>query len=451
MDNLTQHVAEKKSFEDLLARLLWTQLQASGVPERGGQRDALRAAVGAPGTLRLWLDESLDVLAERGLLADDNELFRPTAKSLDERDPWQEFEQRRRNWNQTGAVAPVLDLVETAVRAIPDVLSGSRRATDVLFPGGSLSLASTAYQANPVADHFNAVVAETVAAIVKARTSLDPSASIRIIELGAGTGGTTSTVLPRLEEFRGRIEEYCYTDISRAFLTHGKSAYADQYPFLETQLFNVEKPLPEQNMQTGQYDIAIATNVLHATKDIRRTLRNVKAVLRANGLLIINELVQHSFATHLTFGLLDGWWLHEDTHLRLRGSPILTPDAWKRVLRAEGFNGMMSPEKANPALEQLVIVAESDGLVRQRNSAALAAKPGPAPERVSEPRVVPFTPRAKQLSPVAEAAPELQQRLRGHLTNLFGKALGIAPAEIDPTTPIETYWCGFYSFGAADK
>jgi amino acid adenylation domain-containing protein len=443
MNNLTRHVEEKKSFEELLARLLWIQLKASGIPETGGPRESLQAAVGARGVLRLWLDESLDILAERGLLTNENEHFRPTTSARNERDAWQEFEQRRHTWNQSGAVAPVLELVETAVRAIPDVLSGRRRATEVLFPGGSLTLAATSYQANPLADHFNGIVAATAAAIVKARTSLDPAASIRIIEIGAGTGGTTSIVLPRLDEFRARIKEYCYTDISRAFLTHGTSTYGERYPFLETRLFNVEKPVSEQDIPVGQYDFAIATNVLHATKDIRRTLRTVKAVLRTNGLLILNELVRHSFATHLTFGLLDGWWLHEDTHLRLRGSPILTPENWRRVLEAEGFNGVMHPEKADPALEQLVIVAESDGLVRLRNNTAIAAstesKATPAPERKREPRVVPFTPRAKQPPSVAEATSDLQPRLRGFLTNLFGKVLGVAPAEIDPTTPVETY------------
>ena len=45
-----------------------------------------------------------------------------------------------------------------------------------------------------------------------------------------------------------------------------------------------------QGFPVGQYDIVFATNVLHATRNMSRTLQQCKALLRKGGLLIANEL-----------------------------------------------------------------------------------------------------------------------------------------------------------------
>ena len=55
-----------------------------------------------------------------------------------------------------------------------------------------------------------------------------------------------------------------------------------------------------------QYDLAIATNVLHATPFIVNTLRNCRLLLRPGGLLIINEVLATSAFAQITFGLTDG-------------------------------------------------------------------------------------------------------------------------------------------------
>jgi hypothetical protein len=67
-------------------------------------------------------------------------------------------------------------------------------------------------------------------------------------------------------------------------------------------------------------------------------LSNVKGIIRAGGLLILNELSKKTLFSHVTFGLLDGRWLYEDEEIRVPGSPILHPEAWKRVLRKKGSN-----------------------------------------------------------------------------------------------------------------
>ena len=61
---------------------------------------------------------------------------------------------------------------------------------------------------------------------------------------------------------------------------HAEKEYGADNPFLTYQLFNVEKPAAGRGLHLRTYDIAIAANVLHATKNIRKTLRTAKAVLK---------------------------------------------------------------------------------------------------------------------------------------------------------------------------
>ncbi|MBJ8192670.1 methyltransferase, partial [Bacillus cereus] len=100
----------------------------------------------------------------------------------------------------------------------------------------------------------------------------------------------------------------------------------------------VEEPIAGQGVETGKYDIVIAANVLHTAKDIRQALRNAKAVLKSNGLLLLNEITGSSVFTPLTFGLLDGWWAYEDPEWRIPGCPGLHPQIWETVLDKEGFH-----------------------------------------------------------------------------------------------------------------
>jgi acyl carrier protein len=80
----------------------------------------------------------------------------------------------------------------------------------------------------------------------------------------------------------------------------------------------------------------------------------------------LNEGSQNNIFATLTFGLLDGWWLYEDEHLRIPGSPLLYPATWQKILEEEGFQHIHFPVEAAHAFGQQIIIAESDGIVRQK-------------------------------------------------------------------------------------
>ena len=203
-------------------------------------------------------------------------------------------------------------------------------------------------------------------------------------------------LLAKLRELNGhQVQEYCYTDISRGFLLHGEQAYAAANPFLTYRLFNVEESLAPQEVPQAAFDIVIAVNVLHATSNIRRSLRNAKAALKKHGLLLLIEMSANTLFSHLTYGLLEGWWAYDDAELRLPGCPALSPQSWRSVLEGEGFQEIFSPTHHLVDWGLQVIVAESDGVVYQRRR---PSRPEPAARMPEH-----STPDAQKPAPTRQA------------------------------------------------
>ncbi|KAF9373357.1 hypothetical protein CPC16_001887, partial [Podila verticillata] len=305
---------------------------------------------------RQWHAHSLYLLGARGLLA------QTPGESAELWTQWEAYCAAAQN---RPALRAQIQLVDATLRALPAVLRGEMAATEVLFPQGQLNRIEGVYRNHPVADYFNAVLSERLIAYVQTRLQADPQATLRILEIGAGTGGTSTMLFTQLVPYASQIEQYCYTDMSMAFLLHAQQHYAPQAPYLHTQKLDIERNPMNQGFALGYYDVVVAANVLHATHDIRRTVRHAKALLKDNGLLLLNELTETGLFAHLTFGLLDGWWLAEDRALRIAGTPGLRPPIWRQVLAAEGFEAITFPAEAAHGLGQQIVVAFSNGVIQQ--------------------------------------------------------------------------------------
>ncbi|MCA1195600.1 SDR family NAD(P)-dependent oxidoreductase [Saccharopolyspora sp. 6V] len=370
-----------------LSRCVAAELRAAGLDP--AEDLAQQHARGVDARFDGWLTATLRTLTEHGLIDAAGNWAPGTEDAAAARADWQREAPR---WAELNAdLRAPLRLLERTLPALGDVLRGRTTATDVLFPQGSFDLVAGVYRDNRVAEHFNAVLAEQVVAHLRARRAADPAAPLRVLEVGAGTGGTTGPVLDAVERSGIRLAEYCYTDLSQAFLHNAQDTFGPGRDFLGYRLFDAAIPPQEQGLDAGAYDVVIAANVLHATENIRPALRNAKALLRGGGLLALNEISGFYLVNHLTFGLLDGWWLYDDPELRAPGSPALSPESWRRVLHQEGFTGLAHPAADALALGQQIVVAHSDGLAR-------------APR--GEPQVTELAPVAAQ---AAQAAPVVER------------------------------------------
>ncbi|TCS93646.1 SDR family NAD(P)-dependent oxidoreductase [Hazenella coriacea] len=435
-------LTEDLEMNELLYKLLLSQLQSLGLIVDN------KIGIGRPHfSKRLqplygkWLEESLAVLVQNHYLkleGDSYTVVDPTSLDLDTL--WKEWELKKLSWMEDRNMKAMVVLVDATLKALPDILTGKVPATDIMFPNSSMELVEGIYKQNQVADYFNEVLADTLVAYIQERVKQDPDTPIRIMEIGAGTGGTSATVFRRLKPYQVQIQEYCYTDLSKAFLMHAEKEYGWENPYVTYQIFNVEEPIAGQGIEAGGYDVVIAANVLHATKNIRETLRNAKAVLKNGGCLLLNEMAGNSLFTHLTFGLLEGWWLVEDPELRIPGCPGLYPENWKSVLENEGFHSVFFPAQENHSLSHQIVVAESDGVIRQKQLIQqYISSPKQNIDMDPKVKVQPFGQKKQIKKTEAMTDDWLREKSTAYFAKLIGETLKIPVNRIDSSDPLENY------------
>jgi enoyl-CoA hydratase/carnithine racemase/NAD(P)-dependent dehydrogenase (short-subunit alcohol dehydrogenase family)/acyl carrier protein/SAM-dependent methyltransferase len=326
--------------------------------------------------------------------------------------------------DQFPVLGPLLPLLEACVSAYPSVLAGKAPAATVLFPGGSVDLVRPVYGESPVSRFYNERVARAV--LFLAGQNRGP---LRILEIGAGTGSTTSEVLDTLA--RAGVEcEYLYTDLWDKLVNEAKARLGPQYPHLNFAFFDVGMEPADQGMRT-EFDVVIATNVLHATRDLHATLRHTKSLLRPGGALVLNESVEVQEYSTYTFGLLPGWWNAFDAHERLADSPLVSASRWPALLRDEGFVRVRALVPAEPRAAavkaQQVYVAFSDGELRATGGEKPApSSPAPAPPGLPpaladtlRPFAPPAAPRAKHLATFTDHRDNIWVFLNNPPANMF--------------------------------
>ncbi|MCH8147569.1 MAG: SDR family NAD(P)-dependent oxidoreductase [Planctomycetes bacterium] len=232
------------------------------------------------------------------------------------------------------ACAAELGLLGKCGPQLAAVLRGERDALQLLFPDGSLAELEKLWQDSPWARLCNRLVQT---AISTALAGIPPERRVRILEIGAGTGGTSAYVLPTLPADR---TEYVFTDVSPQFTLYAEKKFTD-YPFVRYGLLDIERSPQTQGFATDEFDIILAANVLHATSDLRRALAHVKELLAPAGLLILLESTRAQRWVDITYGLLEGWWKFSDADLR-PSYPLLSRTSWEALLTDAGFTGVAS-------------------------------------------------------------------------------------------------------------
>ena len=408
--------------------LLWHRILASGLLAAGpdAETPARYRIVGEGGRQARWLRESLARLDAAGAIAiaDDGSVVATLAEDAATAEA---------RWSALRAEADGSDsrgwlvAIDTTLGALPDILAERRFATEVLFPESSMDLVEGMYKRDPAVAAFN----DALGALVAAHARRAGADGLRLIEIGAGTGASTERILARLKSEGLRPAEYVYTDVSKAFLFHAETRYGAEADFLRYDLLDIEAPVPAGSPHTGRYDVAIAANVLHATGDIVATLRNAKALLRRGGLLLINEIAENNLMLHLTFGLLDGWWLQRDSGLRAPGGPALSPEGWRRALAAAGFAPVAWPMAPLHRLGYQIVVAQSDGGILTARASSVSVPPPPAAGADAGPDT-----QARVAAWLAADRAAATQALRSHLRGIAGAILGLREDELDaPSRP----------------
>ncbi|WP_055419932.1 SDR family NAD(P)-dependent oxidoreductase [Streptomyces pactum] len=425
--------------EELALRLLASVLDRAGLFGAGeASREELAARLGVVPEHAALFQAELDMLAEADwLTGTDGGRLRPTGRGTA---PEAELlAELRRLAERHPSLAPVVTLLGDCLTALPDVLTGRRPAMEVLFPDGSAERVAAVYRGDPVTDRCNGEVARLVAEQVGARRAADPTAPVRILEVGAGTGGTTAAVLDALASCGDGVE-YVFTDVSPAFVRKARNRFGSRYPFTRFEVLDIEADPAGQGLTPGAHDVVLATNVLHATRRLSGTLTGVKRLLRRGGALLLVEGTRARHQLALVFGLTTGWWLFSDPEQRMPRSPLASERQWRDALAACGFTDISAAApttEAGPAF-QSVIAAVSDGVVPGDGQAPAAERepkrtPAPAPARASA--VAPAAP----VSPASHASPVSRDDALHQVTDVFARVLEMTADQLDPDLTFENY------------
>ncbi|KAF2676482.1 polyketide synthase [Lentithecium fluviatile CBS 122367] len=163
--------------------------------------------------------------------------------------------------------------------------------------------------------------------------------TLRVLEIGAGTGGTTTNMLAGLRSTFGErlYSHYTYTDISPGFFVAAKERFKD-HPNISFSVLDISKDPLEQGFEAESFDLILAANVIHATPVLQDSLRNVKKLLHPKGRLLLQELDIQANWMGFIMGGFSGWWLGDAEGRDEK--PFVSPERWDAELKAAGCSGV---------------------------------------------------------------------------------------------------------------
>jgi acyl transferase domain-containing protein len=247
-----------------------------------------------------------------------------------------------------------LSMLRRCGRALARVLRGEQDPVPLLFPDGGFGEAKKLYEDSPSAKAYNGALAQALRAAIG---ELPPEARLRVLEIGAGTGGTTSFVLPALPADR---VSYTFTDVSPVFLERAAERFGSHAGFRRA-LLDVQRDPVAQGFEAAGFDVVIAANVLHVAADLGRALDHVRKLLAPGGLLLLLEGTAPEPWVDVTFGLTEGWWSFADPALR-PDYPLLSRERWLTLLAEHGFTeaAAVPAKRAGRAAQQALLLARAN-------------------------------------------------------------------------------------------
>ncbi|KAF7621589.1 hypothetical protein AFLA_011883 [Aspergillus flavus NRRL3357] len=347
---------ENEALRNLCTRILWRpdidlmsveELMTECSRERPEEpRDSVQQYKTLKLAILTFIDSAMSIIDQAGSLSIPEE-FKPYVA-------WMEYQQRRPENSELRTIAQrliansgehdrLVTLVEeTGVEGeffmnvgshLTAVLSGSVDPLELMFKN---NLADRFYQqmlGNPYHTHPVKVYLDYLCF---------KNPSMNFLEVGAGTGGQTSCVLKSIvSDGLQRCARYDYTDVSPAFLSNARERFQEYAGVMRFQVYDLSIDPISQSFQPNNYDVIIASHVLHAVDNLEQALQNIRTLLKHNGKLLLFETTDpNSLPIGFAFGLLRGWWSPLALDSRSQHSPCLTTAQWDKKLKNTGFSGV---------------------------------------------------------------------------------------------------------------
>ncbi|KAL8820375.1 MAG: hypothetical protein Q9223_001397 [Gallowayella weberi] len=248
--------------------------------------------------------------------------------------------------------------------ALADCLTGTTDPLNILFGDAKAQqVLNDFYHHSPML----ATMTDQLIMFIKQVVTQAGSDIIRIMEVGAGFGGTTTALARMLQEY-GLTVEYTFSDIAPTLVDKAKQKFSS-YSWMDFRTLNLDQDPPTACL--GQYDVVLATNVVHATKDLVASTTRMKSLLKEGGFICLSEITRVIDWHNIVFGLLPGWWSFTDG----RTYALQSAEVWMSVFEKAGFKstGYSTGPSREAKTQQLLIGSTK---VRQKETPSVSASKG---------------------------------------------------------------------------
>lgn len=167
--------------------------------------------------------------------------------------------------------------------------------------------------------------------------------TFNVLELGTRAGHGTREYA-KVIEGRG---EYVYTDESELFLERKQQEIGENT--ISYKQYNFEISPTEQNLSLHHYDLIVAENTLHRSKDLHKSLENLKKMLRPNGLLIFSESTVNATLLLVTVAFFEDGYQDIADERKEAHLPLLSHEKWQDLVYEHHFSEFSFwPNKESP-------------------------------------------------------------------------------------------------------
>ncbi|MFI0967513.1 amino acid adenylation domain-containing protein [Streptomyces sp. NPDC021080] len=182
----------------------------------------------------------------------------------------------------------LVNYFKLAATHLPELMRDERDPLRMLFPEGDLSIHEAAYMEGFLSRYLNRLATSTVLGVARRNTLGRP---LRVLEVGAGVGGTSVDTIPALD---GENVRYTFSDVSQFFLNKAGERFAE-HPWVDYALFDFNEPYREQGVRPNSVDVILCGNVMHYAKDARAVLRRMREALVPGGWLVFIETTRDNY------------------------------------------------------------------------------------------------------------------------------------------------------------
>ncbi|MBA3780241.1 MAG: amino acid adenylation domain-containing protein [Nocardioides sp.] len=255
--------------------------------ERHTTAEVMRIAQVAPKHERLvrrWLGACTD----NGYLTKDESGAYSCPRLITPQDVAQAWDEVERLMPEAHDRPELVDYFKLAAHHLPELMRDEQDPLQMLFPEGDLSIHEAAYAEGFLSHYLNRLATSTVAGVARRNTSDRP---LRVLEVGAGVGGTSVDTIPALD---GANVRYTFSDVSQFFMNKASERFAE-YPWVDYAMFDFNEPYRDQGVAPNSLDVILCGNVMHYAKDAAKVLERMREALVPGGWLVFIETTRDNY------------------------------------------------------------------------------------------------------------------------------------------------------------